>query len=526
MGIISNAIPGGLGLVLDVEPAELPSGAWSDSLNMRFQDGAVRSMFGDTQLATSSEQLEWCYPATNQLGSGAAWLLTSDTKAYALVAQTITDITPAAVTVLSGTGNNWSGGSLGGITVANNGMQKPWVWMDNKPATKMLELANWPASTVCKCLRSFKQYLVALNVTKAGGSYPTMVKWSHPADPGAVPPSWDEADPTKDAGEYNLSETPGELVDCIPLKDLNIIYKSDSVWGMQWIGGVYIFRFYKIFGDFGMPNRNCAVEYSAGKHFVFTGTDIVVHDGNGYKSIATGKLKKLFRTITGTQLASSYVVNHPAQNEVWFCYRRSSDGLVAADTALCYNHLDNTWTIRALADYRFIATGSVEPQEIVANTWSSAAGSWDASTLLWGEYSAIPAYKRLLGLGTLKVNWVDGANTGPEPQFVERTYVGIPVRTGQPPDLSIRKFVSIVWPRFKGQAGTKILMTFGVADAVDEDINWKVTKTFVIGTTKKLSLTLGGKMFALKIALDPTSPYKGNWSYHGLDMDVQPEGVN
>lgn len=525
MGIISNAVPGGVGLVLDIEPAELPAGAWSNTSNIRFQDGAARSMGGDVDVAVSPTQLEWATPATNQVGSGSAWLLTSDLKAYALVGQTLTDITPTGVTVLSGGGNNWSGGSLGGLTLANNTMQKPWVWMDNSPSTKMVELANWPANTVCKVLRSFKQFLLAGNITKASGTYPTLVKWSHPADPGTIPPSWDEADPTKDAGEYPLSETPGEVIDFLPLRDINIVYKSDSVWGMQYIGGVYIFRFYKIFGDFGMPNRNCAIEYSSGKHFVFTGTDLIVHDGNSYKSVSTGKVKKLLKTISGAQLASSFVCNHPAQNEVWFCYRRSSDGLYAADTALVYNHLDNIWALRVLADYRFIASGSVEPQEVVANNWGNAAGEWDASVLLWGEYSSIPAYKRLLGLGVLKVTWVDGGEIGPMPQLLERTYLGIPVRTNQPPDLSCRKFISQVWPRFKGQTGTKLLVTFGTVDSVAKSVNWRTPKTFEIGVTEKLSVTLDGKMFGLRVELDPTSPVKGQWSYHGLDIDVQLSGV-
>lgn len=295
---------------------------------------------------------------------------------------------------------------------------------------------------------------------------------------------------------------------------------------MQYIGGVYIFRFYKMFGDFGMPNRNCAVEYSSGKHFVFTGTDIVVHDGNSYKSIATGKLKKLFKTITGTQLASSYVCNHPAQNEVWFCYRRASDGVYAADTALVYNHLENTWTVRDLADYRFIAPGAVEPQEVVANTWANVDGDWNSSTLLWGEYSAIPAYKRLLGLCTMKVMWVDGGDTGIEPQLLERTHLGIPVKTNQPPDLSCRKFITKVWPRFKGQAGTVLKITFGTVDSVAKSVSWRPPKSFIIGTTEKLCVTLDGKMFGMRVELDPASPSKGQWSYHGLDLEVQASGEN
>jgi hypothetical protein len=295
---------------------------------------------------------------------------------------------------------------------------------------------------------------------------------------------------------------------------------------MQYIGGVYIFRFYKIFGDFGMPSRNCAVEYSAGKHFVFTGTDIVVHDGNSYKSVATARVKKLFKTISANQLASSFVCNHPAENEVWFCYRRAGDGVYAADTALVYNHLENTWSLRDLPNYRFVGTGSVEPQEVTASSWGTVTGSWEDSTLLWGEYSAVPAYKRLLGIGTMRVDWVDGSSTALEPQVLERTYLGIPMKTGQAPDLSCGKFISIVWPRFKGTPGTKLKLTFGTADSVAEDITWRTPKSFTIGTTKKLSMTLNGKLFALRIELDPTSPEKGIWTYHGLDLDVQLAGDN
>lgn len=526
MAIVSSAAPGGIGLILDVEPSELPAEAWSEVENVRFYARSAKVMQGDQELATSTEQMEYAISAQSTSGVGAAWLVASDTKAWALQGQTLTEVTPSGVSGISGSGLNWSGGNLGGLTFLNNGMQKPWVWPENSSSTLMVELANWPTGMTAKTLRAFKQYLVALDVSRPGSHYPTMVKWSHPADPGVVPPSWDETDPTKDAGEYPLSETPGACVDCVSLRDVNIIYKTDSVWGMQHIGGVFIFRFYKIFGDFGMPIRNCAVEYTSGKHFVFTGTDIIIHDGNNSRSIATNKIKSLFRTISANQLKTCFVASHPAMNEVWFCYRRSEDGKIAADTALVFNHLDETWSLRVLPDYRFIGTGVVEPQEAAALQWNTIPSNWETSGIAWGEYASIPAYMRLLGLGELNVSWVDGTVNGLTPAVLERTYVGVPMQTGKAPDLSVNKFVSRIWPRFKGVAGQKLLVTFGTANTVGKDISWRSAKSFTIGTSEKIDLTLTGKMLAVRIETDPDSPVQGIWSYHGFDMDIVPAGRN
>ena len=74
---------------------------------------------------------------------------------------------------------------------------------------------------------------------------------------------------------------------------------------MQFIGGTYVFRFYKIFDDFGIANRDCAVEFSSGKHCVFTGTDLVVHDGQTSLSVVSGKMRKLLRSLDMPQIRSS-----------------------------------------------------------------------------------------------------------------------------------------------------------------------------------------------------------------------------
>jgi hypothetical protein len=62
--------------------------------------------------------------------------------------------------------------------------------------------ANWRAAA----LRSYKSFLIALNVTKAGVNFPSLVKWSDVAPNNVAPTTWDETDTTKLAGENPLSQ--------------------------------------------------------------------------------------------------------------------------------------------------------------------------------------------------------------------------------------------------------------------------------------------------------------------------------
>ena len=121
--------------------------------------------------------------------------------------------------------------------------------------------------------------MVAMDVTKSGIRDKRLVKWSHPAPAGSFPTSWDETDTTKDTGEVHLGETEGAILDSLTLRDVNLIYKDDSIHGMQHVGGIGIFRFFQIFGEYGALGKNCVVQFEAGKHLVFGRDDVFVHDG-------------------------------------------------------------------------------------------------------------------------------------------------------------------------------------------------------------------------------------------------------
>lgn len=522
MAIVSISPAGSIGLVKDISPTELVPQAWSDGLNARFKNGGVGPFKSAKDLGVSpATQPIWLISTPKTPSNLSSWLLVSTTKAYAYEAGVFHDVTRVAADYTGSDFNRWSGGVLGGCTVINNGVDVPQAWLGADPTVKLVDLPAWQSGVRAKVIRAFKQHLIALNVTKSGTKYRSLVKWSHPADPGSVPWSWDETDPTKDCGEYSLSETPGEVVDCLPLKDINIIYKDDSVWGMQYIGGMYIFRFFPIFRDFGMPRQDCAVEYGSGQHMVFTGTDLISHNGQESVSVLSGKMRKLVENLSQDQINTAFVTLNSAEKEVWFCWRRATDGVASADTALVYNWVDKTLTLKTLADYRFISFGPFDPPGAGTNTWGGAHIAWGEAHAPWGVATIVPASSRLLGLGTGRLDWVDSQCTYTDKVLLERTHIGVAMRANQAPDMSTGKFLSRIWPRVKGKVGDVLFFTLGGSDEVNTDPTWETPRQFIIGVDTFVDAEISAKTFAIRIESFGGSP----WSFQGADAEIIPNGV-
>lgn len=523
MGTVSMGPAGAVGINLEKSPAELPPEAWSDGLNVQFIDGAVCSA-QDAAVVIPSTPINFHSAVPGPLTStnGASWLFGGAAAVYAYITDTLTDVTRVAGAYTGSAGDRWTGGVLGGVTVLTNGVDRPQCWLTPVATQKLTDLPNWPATAIAGSIRPYKQFLVALDITKGSVRYPTLVKWSHPADPGTYPVSWNEADTTKDAGEYPLSETAGYCIDCVPLRDTNVIYKTDSVWSMQYIGGVYVFRFVKLFGDFGIPNRDCAIEYQNGKHFVFTGNDLVVHDGQVAQSIASGRMRKLLQKLTAPQIRSAYVVLNAPETEVWMCFRRLADGGTVSDTAIVYNWITGSLGLRQLNQYSVVVSGRLDPSSSGSITWETVVGAWNEQVSDWQETIITPAVTRMVGVRSGSVDWLEAVPFSSGPCWVERTYLGVPVKSDKAPDLSVQKFITRIWPRVTGETGTQLTFTFGAADSVSKAVSWDLPVTYTIGVDDWIDCTLTGKMFAIRVESANTLP----WSLTGFEAELIPTGAH
>lgn len=521
MAIVPLSLAGSLGIVEDLAPAELAPAAWTSGLNMRFLEGALGPVLDGLDLQTGlSWQPTWAIPTMQTVDGFASWLIAGEEKLYAYISNTLTEITRVSGGDYTVTGaERWSGCVLSGVTVLHNGVDAPQAWLEPDSGTPVIALANWPANTTCRTLRGFKSHLIALDVTKSGTRYPTMVKWSHPADAGTVPATWDETDPAYDAGEWVLSETAGYCVDCLTLRDINVVYKTDSVWGMQYIGGTFIFRFFKMFDTFGIPQRDCVIEYQPGRHLVFTGDDLITHDGQTATSIATDKMRRRLKVLSASQTEKAFLTLGANNTEVWLCYPGTTLAEYAT-LAIVYNWRDGTLSPRTLSPCTYMTTGGVDPDAIP--TWDTSTETWDSTTDIWGGIIVRATVQKLLGLLEASLTLVDVGPRCSAASLVERTYLGIPVRADRPPDLSAEKLLLRVWPRVTGTSGDVLYFTLGGSDSVAEAIVWEDAQQFIIGTDSWIEGPLTAKLFALRVASSVTNP----WKLSGFDAEVQPNGVN
>src|SRR5882672_3565656 len=218
---------GKIGIVMDVEPHELNPLGWSDGKNIRFRDGKIiRGTAAQQVLGTPLGVPYWLKAIFTN--TDAFWMYSSLTKMY------VSDgATHAEITRTSGgdyTVNDrrlWNGGILTNIPIITNGNDVPQMWLAPGLGTDLANLSNWPSGDRVNVIKPYKSFLVGATLTRGGVLYPNVIKWSHPAAPGAVPVSWDETDPTKLAGEVEIVDgVQGQIRDAFELRDILVIYKD------------------------------------------------------------------------------------------------------------------------------------------------------------------------------------------------------------------------------------------------------------------------------------------------------------
>jgi hypothetical protein len=349
--------------------------------------------------------------------------------------------------------------------------------------------------------------LVALNVTKAGVSYPFMVKWSHPAVPGAVPSTWDHTDAAKDAGEFDLAEGYDVIVDGLQLRDSLIIYKEASIWRMDFTGGNQVHKISRLLGTSGALNRNCIVEID-GFHVCLTNNDIIVHDGFTSSSVLDKVVRRwLFQNIDVDNAGNCFVFKNQFFNEVFICF--PSVGNTSANLAIVWNYVDKTVSKRTLPNIFHAAFGPVD-NGLVGN-WNQDSAPWSSDITLWNGGDFVPSNARVLMGATNKLYMLDSSSSfdGSLPTaFVERKGLSF----GAPEK---RKIVRSIKPRITGNVGDTVIIKIG-----SQDDPWSTpvytTMTHTIGSTVANFCMVAGRYITIRF--ETGTAYQ--WRLDSYDLDV------
>ena len=535
MAILPLRDLGSAGVITDTSPYNIPINAFDRGFNVRFDEGKVlRAPVFRTIKDSLGFTPRFTYGIVPSSGFDTVLMVSDAWVINEYASGTVSDRSGS----ISGSSDPrpFTGSSLADVTYINRPDRVP-VYR-GPTGTNFADLPNWPSNHRAVALRSYGDFLVALNMTEGTTSFPTRVRFSNLALAGAVPDSWDETDTTKSAGFNDLVQIKTEIVDGATLGTNFIVYASDQVWMMEFVGGTFIFNFRKLFTDAGIINQNCAVEVE-GKHFVFGPFDIYAHDGTSKQSICDERVKNfIFSSLNNSAADKCFVQHNPTLNEIYFCYQ-SGDQYVhfpnadRCNRAAVYNYRNDSWSFMdipnvssgTVANVNSVATyaTSTVTYSLTGGTYYQQQDSFARHTLMVGESLSAD------GITSDKLYGIDLSDAGQiafqldteatKPVYLERT--GLDLDEG---GLNASQYVVVtrIFPQANtvNTADTTINFEFGASDIPRSTPTYTSLVTYDIATDHKVDSRAAGRYLSYRVTLNDNKDFE----ISGFDLDVTPTG--
>jgi hypothetical protein len=497
-----------IGLIQDIPGYQLPPEGWTTATDVRLVDDGISTGATWSQILNTSPASPWYIQAVRTPSQGQWYVYASLTDLFAWDQTTVANVSKSVSGYTTTNGWDWNGTQLAGIPVLTNNKDVPQYWTGINLASKFADVPGWVAvfgaGGTCKSIRAFGPYLVALNVSIGGVQHVHGVAWSHPADPGTMPISWDYTDTTKDAGFTELTDAAaGQVIDGLPLRNMLVVYKEQSTWIMRLIGGQYIMQFDPFLLATGILTEHCVALTGDGKyHFVATNDDIIIHDGVSTTSLLDRRMRRaLFNRISTTAYVMSHCFAVPSKREMWFAYPENGQGAVSRALVWSYGAgtAPNGVLYECVFNFPSATIGDLVSQ---TDTWASDTEPWNVAIEPWSSSDRLrtimvdPSGKRLLEMdaGTLRA----GATFTPIVQRLgvslignRRSSIGLAGVAGEPVvDFRTRKFIRRIWPKAEGGL---LGVRLGFATFPSGAVTWSAQQTFDPASQSYLDFTVSGR---------------------------------
>lgn len=525
---------GQYGIVRDVTPYDLPINAWSGGNNVSFAEGkakrapALRVIDGMTPTKPA-------FLMSAKQANGTTFLVYPDDTGvlYKWLGGTETNVTEPTFTPASST-EPFTGCVLSGVAYINRAGSVPYGYRSSDAT--FVEIPAWDSAHMAKVLRKYKDFLIALNLTKSGTEFPRLFKSSHFALNDSFPDSFDATDPTKLAYETEITQIDGPIVDGMALRQSFVIYGETQCALVNFTGGSTVYDIKPLFEDKsgGVINANCVVEVN-GQHYVFGRSDIYTHDGVQKTSIIAGRNQDfVFKNLDRGKTHRFFVFHNEQNNTVNFCYVSVDDDVFFTGSSGCnkiasYNYINGTW---AFSDAPSIhGAASVNVQQVltwatVNSTWATIGGNWaqqgsakfDAvvvasqqETELGLDEAKIAAFDRVDDKSILPFDIYTEANP---PAWLERT--GLDLEELGDGDLAAYKLINRLLPQAKTFGDAPLIFKTGRQMTPDGDLEWSEARNFASKTQYKVDVRKGGRYLALRVEM----PTVNDFEFSGYDADA------
>ena len=528
---------GNVGVITDVDPFNLPFNAFTRAKNVSF-DGAniKRSPVFRTALDLSSISPTFVFGRYSNTGYDSILVGTSNYSIFEFTSGG--SLTSKYTGSANATTKAFTGTTLSNVDYLNRGDQAPLYRLPSQ--STFSTLANWTSGHKCASLRSYKDFLIALDLTEGASTFPTRVRFSDVALANQAPSSWDATDTTKSAGFNDIVQMDTAIIDGATLGSNFIIYSSDQVWLMEFVGGTFIMNFRKLFDDAGVINQNCIVE-AEGRHYVFDRDDIYTTDAVSRQSICDGRVRNyIFNSIDTNSTSKCFTYHNDITEEIYFCYKSADDMAEFTNGSACnraavFNYRHNSWSFMDLPNLVSSSTANFNN----VNTYASSTLTYDntGGTYLGqgGSFSRHPICISLQstadGLSDNQMLALDHTdeNTqvalpmyeeGTKPILLERIGLDLDQELGASVDTykTIRKIL----PQISTLSTDKTFnFTLGASDIPTLLPTYSTPQAFDVSTSYKLDTRESGRYLSYKI--DAGTVVK-DFTISGFDLDLLPLG--
>lgn len=528
---------GSQGIRSDLPNNVLPPGAWTGGLNTRVRDGQVLRTNGYLAVFGVPQTTPYALTAERDSNGIWHWVYFGATDVWEIANAQHAEITRASGPYTGSSNTPWNTCRIGRVPVYNNGVDVPQYWSTISSTQLLQDLPGWPAAVRAKVVRPFKQFLLALNVTDDGISNPHELRWSHPAAPGTIPTSWDYTDPTLDAGRVDIGGGGVQgLVDCLPLRGENILYKETSVHTMRFVGGQNVFAFDLLFDDVFCLGQDCVVPVpgpQGARHFVLGRYDIVLHDGvTTPQSVLESRVRKWFvNNLNPEWQQRSFCMLDPVNREAWACIPTGSSEW--PNKAITWNWDTNACMIRDLPLISARSSGllqvsgegtwdddpaSWDVDGTVWDTspyWDSVTGTWDEQNTSWNLYGAPETVPRVVAPSPANnklyvLDFGPSFDGSPFYSYVER--LAMPLSNNPASELPYVMLCQRLWLYGTGE----VVVTVGAYETGDGAPVWKPGQEFDFSTSAQLPAEQGGRHLAFRMS----SAGVRSWSLANMTLEV------
>lgn len=519
---------GDIGVITDRDAHDIPINAFDSLIDVRCKHGRIQAIDGYSDLTAVSEpdttkdvHIHMLINAELNETNLIVYAYDDDDDGQAETLKTwngaaVNDITRAAgATPYTGTADDlWQACAFNDHVVFTNGIDAPQSYAGTGDAANLTfdGTNDWEdydgggSTYAAKVLRGHGSYLFAIDIDDNGTRYPTMVHWSSPATPGAMPTSWEYDQTDEDSRRVVCSDTDGYAVDGLSLGDQFILYKEDAIYRFSFVGGRYVWDKDLVTTSHGIWAANCVVDVGEDfGHVVLGKRSIYVFNGGLPKDLIWGRAAKaFFDQIDPDEYQKAFLTHNKAEREVWICYPEV--GETWCTKALIWNYADNTWYYRNLPPCSMIIPAVVTDTDDQA--WDAeSSDAWDAETdLAWVERAYSPVADTMVAGEQQLIQFGVGRSSE---AVAQRTNI-VPA---SPDD----------WTQLRTalpfSTGGSFTLQFGTQDVIDGAVTWETGQTFDPGTDYKQDERVSGRVYAYRVL------FNGNdGKLSGMDLDTVPVG--